>query len=151
MTAPTTERIDLDIEGMTCASCANRIERKLNKLDGVHATVNFATERAQIDHPSEVDTAALIEAIRSAGYDAAPVDDRPSGADDADPDADPDLDALRTRVLISAAMTIPVPKRIVFVCPATKARTVSGSSQLASGSVGNADHVYAELSEPITT
>ncbi|OZC33463.1 heavy metal translocating P-type ATPase [Gordonia polyisoprenivorans] len=108
MTAPTTERIDLDIEGMTCASCANRIERKLNKLDGVHATVNFATERAQIDHPSEVDTAALIEAIRSAGYDAAPVDDRPSGADDADPDADPDLDALRTRVLISAALTIPV-------------------------------------------
>ncbi len=108
MTAPTTERIDLDIEGMTCASCANRIERKLNKLDGVHATVNFATERAQVDHPSEVDAAALIEAIRSAGYDAAPVDDRPSGADDADPDADPDLDALRIRVLISAALTIPV-------------------------------------------
>ncbi|WHU46525.1 heavy metal translocating P-type ATPase [Gordonia sp. L191] len=106
MTAPTTERLDLDVEGMTCASCANRIERKLNKLDGVHATVNFATERAHVEHPSDVDTAALIEAIRSAGYDAAPVDDGPSAPDDAD--ADPDLDALRTRVLISAALTIPV-------------------------------------------
>ncbi|RPA59044.1 copper-translocating P-type ATPase [Gordonia oryzae] len=106
MTAPTTGRIDLDIEGMTCASCANRIERTLNKLDGVHATVNFATERAQVDHTSEVDTAALIEAIHSAGYDAVPVDHVPSGA--ADPDADPDLGALRTRVLISAALTIPV-------------------------------------------
>ena len=48
MAATETERLDLPVEGMTCASCANRIERKLNKLDGVEATVNFATERAAV-------------------------------------------------------------------------------------------------------
>ena len=52
MSTPTTE-IELSLGGMTCASCANRIERKLNKLDGVHASVNYATEKARVMPPSE--------------------------------------------------------------------------------------------------
>ncbi|MGC5247101.1 heavy metal translocating P-type ATPase [Gordonia sp. DT219] len=107
-TAPTADRVDLDIEGMTCASCANRIERKLNKLDGVHATVNFATERAHVDHPAGLDTSQLIEVIRSAGYDAGPVDDQPRTDTESETDTDPVLDALRNRVLICAVLTIPV-------------------------------------------
>lgn len=50
ITRPADGRIELDIGGMTCASCANRIERKLNKLDGVTATVNYATEKARVDY-----------------------------------------------------------------------------------------------------
>ncbi|MGW0035340.1 heavy metal translocating P-type ATPase [Gordonia sp. NPDC003376] len=110
MTTATNARIDLDIEGMTCASCAGRIERKLNKLDGVSATVNFATERAQVDYPVELTPTDLIDVIRSAGYDADPVDDHPAADDSADGTghADPELDALRQRVIVSAVLTIPV-------------------------------------------
>lgn len=108
MTTPTIERIDLDIEGMTCASCANRIERKLNKLEGVHATVNFATERATVDHPAAVDTGQLIEVIRSVGYDAEPVGAHPDADERAASGATSELDALRRRVIISAVLTIPV-------------------------------------------
>ncbi len=52
--------IELTIGGMTCASCANRIERKLNKLDGVTATVNYATEKARVSAPNGVEPAALV-------------------------------------------------------------------------------------------
>jgi P-type Cu+ transporter len=71
MSAPTTDRVELPITGMTCASCANRIERKLNKLEGVSATVNYATEKAAVEFdPQSVDPAKLIAAVQSAGYDA---------------------------------------------------------------------------------
>src|SRR5210317_90003 len=63
--------VDLDVTGMTCAACAARIERKLNKLDGVEASVNYATERAHItlaDRP--VDVAELIATIEATGYGA---------------------------------------------------------------------------------
>ncbi len=64
-------RIDLALEGMTCASCAARIERKLNKLDGVEATVNYATEKAAVSYdPSEIAVADLIGAVEAAGYRA---------------------------------------------------------------------------------
>ena len=62
--------VELDIAGMTCASCATRIERKLNKLPGVEATVNYATEKARV-RGEDVDSATLIAAIESAGYQAA--------------------------------------------------------------------------------
>ena len=62
--------VDLEIGGMTCASCANRVERKLNKIDGVTASVNYATEKAHVDAPG-VDVATLIAAVESAGYTAA--------------------------------------------------------------------------------
>ena len=64
--------MELPITGMTCASCANRVERNLNKLDGVIATVNYATEKATIDFdPGAIDAAALVGAVEDAGYEAA--------------------------------------------------------------------------------
>ncbi|MFE5775562.1 heavy metal translocating P-type ATPase [Brachybacterium sp. NPDC056505] len=62
--------IDLDIGGMTCASCANRIERKLNKLDGVEASVNFATESARVTAPEDLDPKVLVGTVAKAGYTA---------------------------------------------------------------------------------
>ena len=60
------ERLELPITGMTCASCANRIERKLNKLDGVTATVNYATEKALVSFPADVTPDALVDTVKQA-------------------------------------------------------------------------------------
>ncbi len=89
----------LRISGMTCASCAHRIERKLNKLDGVEASVNYATETASVRHPAEVDVPALITAVQAAGYGASP---------DADEDPYDEVAALRRRLVVSAALALPV-------------------------------------------
>ena len=62
--------VELDITGMTCASCANRIERKLNKLEGVTASVNYATERARVTHAATVSTDELLATVAAAGYAA---------------------------------------------------------------------------------
>lgn len=67
------QTVQLQIAGMTCASCAARIEKKLNKLDGVTATVNFATEQASVDFPSDSSVDALTDAVAAAGYAASPV------------------------------------------------------------------------------
>ncbi|HET7432229.1 MAG TPA: heavy metal translocating P-type ATPase [Nocardioides sp.] len=89
--------VDLDIAGMTCASCANRIERKLNRLDGVTASVSYATERAHVSYPPDLGTDALIETVRRAGYDAAL------------PSPDHEAPAPRpTRVLLAAVLSLPV-------------------------------------------
>jgi Cu+-exporting ATPase len=89
--------VELAISGMTCASCASRIERKLNKLDGVTASVNYATERAHVEHPSTVSTDDLVATVAAAGYQAAlPLADaapEPSGA---------------KRLLASAVLSVPV-------------------------------------------
>ena len=70
------EKVELPIEGMTCASCANRIERRLNEVDGVTATVNYATERATVQYdPAAVEPEQLLGAVEAAGYSAQlPVD-----------------------------------------------------------------------------
>ncbi|CUR58549.1 Copper-exporting ATPase [metagenome] len=95
--------VELAITGMTCASCANRIERKLNKLDGVTATVNYATEKAKVSYPGSVSTDDLLRTVEAAGYAAAlPV------AADADVPAEPERDPLLQRLLVSAALSIPV-------------------------------------------
>lgn len=99
-----TEHVELQIGGMTCASCAARIEKKLNKLDGVTATVNYATEKASVQVAGEVTPAQLIEVVEGAGYTAQLPETEPeteAGADD--PTA-----ALRTRLIISAALAVPV-------------------------------------------
>ena len=68
---PTTDEVALALEGMTCAACANRIERKLNKLDGVTAAVNYATEKAKVTYdPAVATTDALVAAVEAAGYRA---------------------------------------------------------------------------------
>ncbi len=106
-TAPAAD-VELDIAGMTCASCAVRIERKLNKLPGVEATVNYATEKARV-RAAGVPTADLIAAVEAAGYAAAvpppPVDET---APDAEPPVDGELAALRHRLLISLTLAVPV-------------------------------------------
>jgi Cu+-exporting ATPase len=75
--------VELDITGMTCASCANRIERKLNKLDGVTASVNYATERALVTHSATVSTDELVATVAAAGY-AASLPAAEEAADEAD-------------------------------------------------------------------
>ncbi|MDF2921002.1 MAG: cation transport ATPase, partial [Microbacterium sp.] len=60
----------LDIEGMTCASCVARVEKRLGRVEGVRAAVNLATETARVQYPAGLDTTALVEAVRAAGYDA---------------------------------------------------------------------------------
>jgi Cu+-exporting ATPase len=101
--------VELNIGGMTCASCAMRIERKLNKLDGVDATVNYATEKARVRTESAVDTAALIAAVESAGYSAAvPVPPHAPSVDDPPVAGSDETRALRNRLIVSAALTVPV-------------------------------------------
>ena len=98
--------VELQITGMTCASCANRIERKLNKLDGVVATVNYATEKAKVTYPAGVTPDVLVETVEQAGYGAAVP--RVEGSHEGEvPDDDPTR-SLRQRLLISIALTVPV-------------------------------------------
>src|SRR3954469_4618434 len=108
-----TDHVELPITGMTCASGAARVERRLNQLDGVRATVNYATEKATVDFdPEAVDPGALVDAVRSAGYDAvlapAPSDDGALGpsADAAAPADEPT--PLRRRLVVSALLALPV-------------------------------------------
>ncbi|MDQ3485620.1 MAG: cation transporter, partial [Actinomycetota bacterium] len=109
MTMPTTTDIELEISGMTCASCANRIERKLNKLDGVVATVNYSTEKAKVTYPASVAPEDLVNTVEQAGYAAT----LPRIRQDADPGADAvaaddPTRSLRQRLAFSAALTAPV-------------------------------------------
>ncbi|WP_028280231.1 heavy metal translocating P-type ATPase [Arthrobacter sp. H5] len=101
--------IDLEIGGMTCASCANRIERKLNKLDGVVATVNYATEKAHVSAPAGYDAQALVAEVEKTGYTAAlptPKGGQQAINDDERPDTE--LLALKHRLIGSAVLAIPV-------------------------------------------
>ncbi|MDN5756922.1 MAG: heavy metal translocating P-type ATPase [Tomitella sp.] len=110
---PGGNQVELAIAGMTCASCANRIERKLNKLDGVSATVNYTTEKAKVTYDNGVDQSALVDTVEQAGYSAAlPRTTTPDGADGAggahEDDADAPVRALRDRVIIAAVLSVPV-------------------------------------------
>ena len=108
-TDPTaTQDVELAITGMTCASCANRIERKLNKLDGVTATVNFATEKAKVTFPATFTPEELVGTVEQAGYGAALAAPPQAPADGAVPEEDDPSRPWRDRVLISAVLTVPV-------------------------------------------
>ncbi|MES1246533.1 MAG: heavy metal translocating P-type ATPase [Actinomycetota bacterium] len=89
---------ELELEGMTCASCAARIEKKLNRLDGVEATVNFATERATVHAGEDVSVEALVAAVEAAGYGAHPAEDGHEHQHDAG----------TLRLAVAIALTIPV-------------------------------------------
>jgi Cu+-exporting ATPase len=102
MTA-TTEHVELPITGMTCASCANRIERKLNKLEGVSATVNYATEKARVEFdPGTVAPERLVAAVEAAGYAAALTSPEAPAEDAQDEDA-----PLRRRLVLSVLLSVP--------------------------------------------
>ncbi|BDU03507.1 heavy metal translocating P-type ATPase [Nocardia sputorum] len=102
---PPSGQVELVIGGMTCASCAARIEKKLNRLDGVTATVNYATEKARVEVTGDVSPDDLIATVEQAGYTAAlPAPPKPQeNAVEEDPAA-----ALRTRLLVSLVLSVPV-------------------------------------------
>ena len=108
-TDPAERQVQLDITGMTCASCAMRIEKRLNKLDGVSATVNYATEKAKVTVTGDVTTDELFSAVEAAGYSAAlPRTSAPSGATDVAPVELDSTAPLRQRLLTSTALAVPV-------------------------------------------
>ncbi|UUV29935.1 heavy metal translocating P-type ATPase [Amycolatopsis roodepoortensis] len=103
-----TTEVELAITGMTCASCAMRIEKKLNKLDGVTATVNYATEKAKVTFPVDVEPQKLIEQVEAAGYSAAvPAPEKTTASDEPREEADP-IAPLRQRLIGSAVLSVPV-------------------------------------------
>ncbi|MDX3229905.1 heavy metal translocating P-type ATPase [Streptomyces sp. ME19-01-6] len=133
--AAATSQVELVIGGMTCASCAARVEKKLNRMDGVTATVNYATEKAKVTYGAEIEIADLITTVVKTGYTAEPpkpaepkpepnleaasghataeapareaAAGRPADAD-ADADTDAQTGALRQRLLVSLALSAPV-------------------------------------------
>ena len=101
--------VELEIGGMTCASCAMRIEKKLNRIDGVTATVNYATEKAKVTAPAGFDPALLIAEVEKTGYTAAlpaPVAATPLHEAESAPDRE--LTDLRNRLITSIVLTVPV-------------------------------------------
>ncbi|NMD55138.1 MULTISPECIES: heavy metal translocating P-type ATPase [Tsukamurella] len=102
--------IELDIGGMTCASCANRIERRLNRIEGVSATVNYATEKAKVIAPEGVDPQRIIDEVVATGYSATRAG--ASASSDAEGGqenpADAELSSLRTRLLGAVLLGVPV-------------------------------------------
>jgi P-type Cu+ transporter len=110
--ANTVDNIELKIAGMTCASCAMRIEKKLNKLDGVNAQVNYATDKAAVTVPAGYDPRALIAEVEKVGYTAALPQHReePASTTAATPadDAAAELTSLRTRLVAAIVLACPV-------------------------------------------
>jgi Cu+-exporting ATPase len=98
-------RYEIRIGGMTCAACASRVERKLNKLDGVAAVVNYATERARVECPIDTDPRVFVEEVERAGYTARRVDDVGSGG--AEPGGGR-VAELRMRLAVAAVLAVPV-------------------------------------------
>ncbi|MFI1209697.1 heavy metal translocating P-type ATPase [Streptomyces sp. NPDC020802] len=111
MTTTTTgTETELAIGGMTCASCAARVEKKLNRMDGVTATVNYATEKAKVTHTGAVSVQDLIATVEKTGYTAhepVPEPARP-GHDDATREADDELRPLRERLTTAVVLAVPV-------------------------------------------
>ncbi|MDQ0403884.1 heavy metal translocating P-type ATPase [Streptomyces sp. NPDC000349] len=110
---PDLAEVELLIGGMTCAACAARVEKKLNRMDGVTATVNYATEKARITHPATTSVADLITTVVRTGYTAEepappPEPESPEGAAASGPAADPESAALRGRLIVSALLAAPV-------------------------------------------
>jgi Cu+-exporting ATPase len=103
------ENIELEIGGMTCASCAMRIENKLNKIDGVSASVNYATEKARVSAPAGFDVAAIIAEVEKTGYTAAvPAKTVAASETSAGEAPDAELTSLRQRLIGSIVLSVPV-------------------------------------------
>ncbi len=111
------ERCEVDVTGMTCAACANRIEKKLNKLPGVRATVNYATERALVLGRSPEQAAELISTVQAAGYDARAVGDAEVGDDYTDR-----VKLLRNRLIVAALITVPLGDAAIVLALAPQLR-----------------------------
>ncbi|MBT2907700.1 heavy metal translocating P-type ATPase [Streptomyces sp. McG8] len=106
---PPLSEVELLIGGMTCASCAARVEKKLNRMEGVTATVNYATEKARIAYPPGVEVADLITTVVKTGYTAEePAPPQRDAQEDTASGKDPGTAALRTRLIVSALLALPV-------------------------------------------
>ncbi|MFG3128638.1 heavy metal translocating P-type ATPase [Streptomyces tendae] len=113
---PGVAEVELLIGGMTCASCAARVEKKLNRMDGVTATVNYATEKARVSYPATTGVADLIATVVKTGYTAEepapppePSDESGSGEGGSGASGDdPELSALRQRLVVSVLLAAPV-------------------------------------------
>ncbi|HET7532353.1 MAG TPA: heavy metal translocating P-type ATPase [Nocardioidaceae bacterium] len=108
---PTTD-LELDISGMTCSSCANRIEKKLNKLEGVTATVNYATEKAKVTFTDAVTPEALVATVEATGYGAT-IPAPPAGSDETEAEGEAaghhdEAGQWWQRLVVSAVLTVPV-------------------------------------------
>ena len=100
--------VELLIGGMTCASCANRIERKLNKLGGVTATVNYATEKAKVSFGNGITPEDLIATVEKTGYTARLPRPRPEARPELARGEEDEVLQLRTRLLVSLVLSAPV-------------------------------------------
>lgn len=106
---PPGARIELEIGGMTCASCAARIEKRLNRIDGVEASVNYATEKATVMAPAHIEAHELIAEVEKTGYTAAlPEPPQHSGHEHDHDLSDSELDGLRKRLIGSIVLSVPV-------------------------------------------
>ena len=117
-----TQSVELEIGGMTCSSCAARIEKRLNRLPGVQATVNFATEKAKVTLPEGVSITEAVAAVEATGYTAREHVREPAREPDRDsePEAYPELAALRTRLL--AMVLVPLGGLTVMAVSTTRTR-----------------------------
>ncbi|SFR24849.1 Cu+-exporting ATPase [Lentzea waywayandensis] len=106
MSSPTSE-IELSIGGMTCASCAARIERKLNKLEGVQASVNYATEKARVSFPESLTAEDLVKVVENTGY-SAELPAPPQTGENAEKTEEDPTRSLRQRLITSIVLTVPV-------------------------------------------
>ncbi|NUP59478.1 MAG: copper-translocating P-type ATPase [Pseudarthrobacter sp.] len=104
---PGTRVVELDIEGMTCASCVNRVEKKLGKLDGVAATVNLPLESAYVTAPADITDEQLVDTVNAAGYKASVHRQAPPAEEPAHP-AEVPAKKLRPRLIVAAVLTVPV-------------------------------------------
>ncbi|MFE0252584.1 heavy metal translocating P-type ATPase [Streptomyces sp. NPDC059010] len=104
-----TSDVELLIGGMTCASCAARVEKKLNRMDGVTATVNYATEKAKVSYPAGIQVADLIAVVEKTGYTAEePAPPAPAPQETEQAPEDPELASYRERLTVSALLAVPV-------------------------------------------
>src|SRR5689334_669676 len=108
MTTTTTHR--LDVHGMSCTSCALRIEKKLNRIAGVRAQVNYATERAVVEAPAELDPQVLLDTVAKTGYSAT-IHREHHGGDEGHPAGSHALhsrESMLKRLRVAAVLTVPV-------------------------------------------
>ena len=112
------EQLELAISGMTCASCASRIERKLNKLDGVSASVNYATEKAWVEYDAGVGPDDLLATVEAAGYLAVPVASGP------EPSENQGRDPLIARLVVAAVLSVPVVATMLLHVPGADVATL---------------------------
>ena len=118
MSTQETETVRLDVHGMSCTSCAMRVEKKLNQLDGVEASVNYATEKATVHVPEGTDHQVLLDAVAATGYEATLPDAHRGHGDHAGHEGLHGAASMRRRAVVSAVLSLPV--LVLSMVPATQ-------------------------------